>query len=821
MKISKIVLLTLVFPFLISISFAQVQQDWLARTDSVTAENIVIDRTGNVYVSGTIFRGTSGFNICLLKYNSNGTQLWQKEFNGIGDEADGALAMALDTSGNIFVTGYSFRGPTLLNYEIVTIKYTPDGDSLWVRRYNSPNARDDRGFAIAIDSSGNAYVGGYINNISLSNVYGQDYITIKYSPEGVQLWASILDLNEACIKAMVTDTHGNVYVTGLGVGTTSTTMDYITVKYNANGNIVWESRMNGPEVDEGKDIALDDSGYVYVTGSSQAGGWYDFITVKYDTIGESVWIKRFDGPVNEDDKAVGLVVDKEQNVYVTGEVSVVQGLSYLRDFATVKYNKDGGTSWVKYYNGPGNSVDIPEDITIDTTGNIYITGGSIGTGFSGYPDYATIRYNPNGDLTWLQRYNAAEQEDKPQAISVDLSGNVYISGNSMDSSYVDGSVTIKYSQSIAPATFPLSVFVSNGWNLVSIPGLHPVNQNTGTWWAGKDPNAGVFKFLGGYEAIISAVPGTGYWMKHVGANTYNTGDEWPASGIITVDHDPIPGAAGWNLFGAYEESVSTSGITTTPPGLQTGSVFQYSVGTYQIAATLDPGIGYWVKLSGPGLINIPTGADDPIRSKVLSTDNLGKITITDNARQSYSLYAADSKVDLSQFDLPPYPPRGIFDIRYSSQRYAENISTPQSVDMMGVQYPVKIKAEGIGIILSDETGKEIARLKAGEEITLDGIVGKLMVSGNIIPSVYSLEQNYPNPFNPGTTIQFSIPEDVQNVKLIVYNALGEKAAELVNTGLTAGTYKYKWDTGSVASGMYIYQVVTEKFVSTKKMILLK
>ncbi len=96
-----------------------------------------------------------------------------------------------------------------------------------------------------------------------------------------------------------------------------------------------------------------------------------------------------------------------------------------------------------------------------------------------------------------------------------------------------------------------------------------------------------------------------------------------------------------------------------------------------------------------------------------------------------------------------------------------------------------------------------------------------MVSGNVIPSVYSLEQNYPNPFNPNTTIQFNIPEDVQNVKLIIYSALGEKVAELVNTGLKTGVYKYNWNAGNAASGIYIYQLVTEKFVSTKKMVLMK
>ena len=141
--------------------------------------------------------------------------------------------------------------------------------------------------------------------------------------------------------------------------------------------------------------------------------------------------------------------------------------------------------------------------------------------------------------------------------------------------------------------------------------------------------------------------------------------------------------------------------------------------------------------------------------------------------------------------------------------------------MTGVEYPVRIKAEGISIILSDETGKVIARLKTAEEVTLNTGSDKLMVSCDIIPAVYALEQNYPNPFNPSTTIRFSIPEDVKNAKLIIYNALGEKAAELLNKELKSGYYNYQWDAVNFASGIYIYQLVTEKYISTRKMMLLK
>ena len=96
-----------------------------------------------------------------------------------------------------------------------------------------------------------------------------------------------------------------------------------------------------------------------------------------------------------------------------------------------------------------------------------------------------------------------------------------------------------------------------------------------------------------------------------------------------------------------------------------------------------------------------------------------------------------------------------------------------------------------------------------------------MVSGDVIPVEYSLSQNYPNPFNPSTLIQFTLPEDVNNVSLIIYDALGQKVAELINGSMQAGYHQYQWNAVNLTSGIYVYQLRTEKFVSTKKMMLLK
>ena len=95
-----------------------------------------------------------------------------------------------------------------------------------------------------------------------------------------------------------------------------------------------------------------------------------------------------------------------------------------------------------------------------------------------------------------------------------------------------------------------------------------------------------------------------------------------------------------------------------------------------------------------------------------------------------------------------------------------------------------------------------------------------IVEVHIAPHQYELSQNYPNPFNPNTVINFSLPEN-KNVQLSVYNALGEKVAELINTELVAGKHSYQWNGENEATGIYYYELKSDNFVLVKKMLLMK
>jgi hypothetical protein len=378
------------------------------------------------------------------------------------------------------------------------------------------------------------------------------------------------------------------------------------------------------------------------------------------------------------------------------------------------------------------------------------------------------------------------------------------------------------------AVFPFSVTIEKGLNLISIPGYHPIDQDADTWWEFKDTYIKVYN--SSYQAVTDLEPGKAYWLLHNGFRSFKTGDEWPIDGFLYSPNYPIPGRAGWNYIGIYNYDIPVSAIKTTPENLLDGFIFKFKQGVgYSPVELLIPGYGYMIYLTDDGLINLPDSGVSVLSSfktNSVSKSDWGKIIITDNSGKSTTLFAVDGSVNLDKYILPPAAPSETFDIRYGSGKFAENLGSDfHKIEMNGLEYPVVIKVENISIRVQDESGAEVnTKLASGEELKIYK-ANTLLISNDGIPVNYDLKQNYPNPFNPITTIEFSIPEEVSNVQLIIYNALGEKIAQLVNSILLPGNHKFKWDGKNAASGLYIYQLNVEPpkggYTSSKKMILLK
>jgi hypothetical protein len=329
---------------------------------------VVADSIGNVYITGNKL-----FNIVTIKYNPAGVQQWVKIYDsGTSDEC---WDIIMDRNGFIYVVGYSGN-------QSLIIKYNVNGDTVWTRKYSETNYRF-YGFNLVIDNHNNFLLSGRREHIPSSTGF---QITMKYDSNAVLRW-----INNPLENLMIspvetgTDNSGNIFVSGQ-----SFSGNILTIKYDLNGNEVWKRIYDGPSFvsDMPYDLKVDGFGNVILTGvGSSAGNNADYVTIKYDTNGDSLWVRKYNGIGNAGDIAYSLALDDSGNSYVTGRST---GSFSDWDYVTIKYNINGVQQWLLRY--PDNSGDggIGYCVDVDKLNNVYVTGTGHVTGISGY---VTIKYS--------------------------------------------------------------------------------------------------------------------------------------------------------------------------------------------------------------------------------------------------------------------------------------------------------------------------------------------------------------------------------------------------------------------------------------------
>jgi hypothetical protein len=384
------------------------------------------------------------YDFATIKYGPNGDTLWLRRWNGPGNYGAVPSALALDSLGSVYVAGCCY-GTGGFGCSLATVKYSADGDTMWARTYGGGQDWYDSAKALALDRTGNVYVTGS----SFHYIYYAEYITVKYSPSGDTQWVRRFGPDSTCSSAcaLAVDDSGCVYVTGTSAVDTVTRSDFVTIKYNASGDTLWVRRWNGPQ--RGRDsacaLALDDSGNVYVTGTTFYGSSSaDYATIKYNASGDSQWVQFYDGPQDDKDVAHALALDDSGNVYVTGEsrISAVYG-----DFATVKYSPNGDTLWSRRWNGPTGGNDVAQAMALDDAGSVYVAGFSY-CGSVPLENYAAVKYDAWGQQQWVALYDAPTHGfDGIRAVAVDCAGDVYVTGQSGGVGSSADYATIKYVQS--------------------------------------------------------------------------------------------------------------------------------------------------------------------------------------------------------------------------------------------------------------------------------------------------------------------------------------------------------------------------------------
>jgi len=530
-------------------------------------------------------------------------------------------------------------------------------------------------------------------SVSLFAQINQEWATTYTSPfnDGIDIANSI-----------ALDNEGNVYITGQCM-INGINQDYATIKYNSVGVEQWVATYNGPGNDEdvAVSIAVDEEGGVYVTGYSEGEGTgLDYATIKYNSDGEEQWVARYASSSNSsNDRAVGLVLDTDGNIIVTGTGT---GTGTGANYITIKYNPVGQEQWIAYYNGTYS--DVPKAITVDALGNIYVTGMSNGSGTNS--NYVTVKYSSSGATLWEATYDGqGTYGDEPTDIAVDINGNVYVTGNSWGNSSSGDIATVKYN-----------------------------SQGVEQWSMRYDGSIGKADFA-------SALAVDMYENVYVTGASYITED---LKVFITIKYDSN-GVEMW--IALYDDTV------------------------------------YWA------------GAN------AITLDNDGNIYVTGTSYQEAGIGRVYTTVKYNTVGV---------------EQWAVIYNPGNNDDLNNVASSIAVDVDGnvfiTGKISSPTTYLDMATVKYSQPTGTDEISSETQ-------DKYYLSQNFPNPFSLTTTIHYTM-QNPGFASLKVYDVTGKIVGQLVNARQPAGDHQVQFDATGLPAGIYYYQLRVGKQTQTKKMILM-
>jgi hypothetical protein len=316
------------------------------RRRSLIPRNFRRSKTAATTTLCAIFAFFCGHAICSGQVH----QAWVAKYNnGITAGMHQAVKMAMNTNGNIYVTGFSQN--TNGNTGYATLKYSSVGNQLWAARYDTTNGSSVQPVGLVLDGSNNVIVTG-------------TGLTVKYDTHGNQLWTA-----PYAGTALAVDTSNNVFVTGFGT-------NYNTVKLSPAGSNLWtQTYVNAGVPSYSQAVLVDGGGNIYLSGNDtfgvQEGQRYaEITTVKYDANGNELWVSPTDG-----DGAFGAIqvargaFDNASNLYLAFAAT---GGGGPQGYSALKYSPGGTKLWM--WSDTSDGLNDVRDLVLDSNRNILLTG---------------------------------------------------------------------------------------------------------------------------------------------------------------------------------------------------------------------------------------------------------------------------------------------------------------------------------------------------------------------------------------------------------------------------------------------------------------
>ena len=579
------------------------------------AYSVATDTSGNVYVAGYTSGGldgnpVTGVNDCFVsKYDSSGVRRYTRQL-GVPGQMTRAFSVATDTNGNVYAAGFTnggLDGNTLTGTEdFFVTKYDNSGVKQYTRQLGVPG-KVTAAESVATDTSGNVYVAGYTNGgLDGNTVAGSwDFFVTKYDSSGAKQYTRQLGVPGKVTQgySAATDTSGNVYVAGYTQGgldgnTLTGSIDFFVTKYDSGGVRQYTHQLGVPGmVTEAKSVATDASGNVYVAGYTDGGldgntvtGFWDFFVTQYDSSGMKQYTRQLGVP-GQTTHAYSVATDSNSNVYVAGytdgglDGNTVAG---IYDFFVTKYDSSGAKQYTNQLGVPGKTTQA-YSVATDTSGNVYVAGytdgGLGGNTLAGTEDFFLAKYNgsqgspfPAPTITSF----AAGQNLLAAGDSTTLTG-VFSNGTGSVNSGV-GAVTSGTAVTVSPGattTYTLTVTSPDGVvvtatttvTVVQVPVITSFSANPASVWTdGSSTLTAVFSngTASVDHQIGSVTSGAGASTGALAATTTYTltvtnalGTAATASTTVTVTVPPPPSITSF----AAGQSLLTAGDSTTLTGV--------------------------------------------------------------------------------------------------------------------------------------------------------------------------------------------------------------------------------------------------------------
>jgi hypothetical protein len=410
---------------------------------------VTVDDSGNILIAGTVAGavdfgggavpgiGSSGF---IAKYSSSREYRWAKRFDG-SQGSSTIFAIATDSSGNVYVTGYfisqvdlgggfrtSFAYPRLSNHDVFIASYTANGAYRWDRTFGS--GFEDSGYAIAVTSNGDIIVTGQSADADLGCGYqtssssSPDIFLARYSgSNGSCQWAKFVggSAQDAGL-GVAAASNGDIVIAGYfqgsanfgGVTLTSLGLsDIFLARYSGQGNLAWAKRFGNTGDDKANALSLDDSGNIAIggyfsgtvdfgTGPITSQGSWDSFAAKFTSSGAAIWAKDLGG--TDTDEVFGVATDTSGNVVVVGAFkgtmnaggATLASNGYWDGFAAKYSAASGAHIWSKSFGGIYD--DLANAVATDASGNAIVTGYFSATADFGGPEGSLTCAGPYTDI---------------------------------------------------------------------------------------------------------------------------------------------------------------------------------------------------------------------------------------------------------------------------------------------------------------------------------------------------------------------------------------------------------------------------------------